>query len=54
VIAADVAARFRAGGTEVVALAEPVALGSVGAFYEEFPQVEEAEVLALLAAAGGG
>jgi predicted phosphoribosyltransferase len=52
-----VAARFRAGGTEVVALAEPASLGSVGAFYEDFRQVEEDEVLDLLAAArrdGGG
>jgi putative phosphoribosyl transferase len=54
VIGADIAARFRAGGTEVVALAEPAALGSVGAFYEDFRQVEEDEVLALLAARRDG
>ncbi len=48
VIAAEVAARFRAEGAEVVALAEPAELGSVGAFYRDFHQLEDAEVLALL------
>jgi putative phosphoribosyl transferase len=48
VIAADVAARFRAEGVEVVALAEPHRLGSVGAFYRDFRQVSDEEVLRLL------
>lgn len=51
VIAAEVAARFRAAGTEVVALAEPPRLRSVGAFYRDFHQLEDAEVAALLAQA---
>jgi putative phosphoribosyl transferase len=52
VIAADVAARFRAEGVEVVALAEPRSLGSVGAFYRDFRQVSDAEVLRLLGRGG--
>jgi putative phosphoribosyl transferase len=48
VIAASVAARFRAEGAEVVALAEPRSLGSVGAFYRDFHQLSDAEVLRLL------
>jgi predicted phosphoribosyltransferase len=54
VIAAEVAARFRAGGAgaaEVVALAEPACLGSVGAFYRDFHQLDDAEVLDLLRSA---
>lgn len=48
VIASAVAARFRKDGTEVVALEEPAALRSVGAFYRDFHQLEDAEVSALL------
>mgnify|MGYP002623392101 CR=1 FL=1 len=48
VIAADVAARFRARGVEVVALLEPHELGSVGGFYRDFHQLSDAEVLRLL------
>lgn len=48
VIAAAVAARFRAHGAEVVALEEPGVLRSVGAFYRDFHQLEDAEVAALL------
>ncbi|MBX6743676.1 MAG: phosphoribosyltransferase [Acetobacteraceae bacterium] len=48
VIAADVAARFRARGVEVIALLEPTELGSVGAFYQDFHQLSDAEVLRLL------
>lgn len=52
VIAADVAARFRAEGVEVVALAECRSLGSVGAFYRDFHQLSDAEVLRLLGRSG--
>jgi putative phosphoribosyl transferase len=45
VIAADIAARFRARGVEVVALLEPAELGSVGGFYRDFHQLSDAEVL---------
>ncbi|MBW8268928.1 phosphoribosyltransferase [Caldovatus aquaticus] len=48
VIAADTAARLRAEGTEIVALAEPAELGAVGAYYRDFHQLDDAEVLALL------
>jgi putative phosphoribosyl transferase len=48
VIAADTAARFRAEGTELVALSEPQALGAVGAYYRDFHQLDDAEVVALL------
>jgi putative phosphoribosyl transferase len=48
VIAADVAAAFRAQGIEVVALWEPTVLGAVGAAYEDFHQLTDEEVLALL------
>jgi putative phosphoribosyl transferase len=48
VIAAEVAARFRADGVEVVALTEPRSLGSVGAFYRDFHQLSDKEVLRLL------
>ncbi|MBX9701096.1 MAG: hypothetical protein K2X74_16785, partial [Acetobacteraceae bacterium] len=51
VIAADVAARFRATGVEVLALEEPRRFGAVGAFYRDFHQLDDAEVRALLAAA---
>lgn len=51
VIAADVAARFRADGVAVVALREPAHMGAVGAFYRDFHQLDDAEVAALLAAA---
>jgi len=51
VIAADTAARFRAEGTELVALAEPEDLGAVGAYYRDFHQLDDAEVLALLTTA---
>jgi putative phosphoribosyl transferase len=51
VIAAEVAGRFRAAGVEVVALAEPRRLSAVGAWYADFRQLEDAEVLALLARA---
>jgi putative phosphoribosyl transferase len=52
VIAADVAERFRAEGVEVVALVEPRRLGSVGAFYRDFRQVSDEEVLRLLGRGG--
>ena len=48
VIQADVAARFRDSGTEVIALEEPRLLGSVGAFYADFHQLSDEEVLALM------
>jgi putative phosphoribosyl transferase len=48
VIAASVAARFRTEGAEVVALAEPRSLGSVGAFYRDFHQLSDEEVLRML------
>jgi putative phosphoribosyl transferase len=49
VIAAEVAARFRGRrGVEVVALAEPRRLTAVGAWYRDFRQLEDSEVLALL------
>lgn len=48
VIAAEVAARFRKDGAVVVALEEPAVLRSVGAFYRDFHQLEDAEVTALL------
>lgn len=51
VIAAEVAARFRADGIEVVALEEPRRLRSVDDFYRDFHQLEDAEVAALLAQA---
>jgi putative phosphoribosyl transferase len=58
VLAAPVAPRetteaFRAGGVceEAVFLAEPERFGAVGAFYDDFRQVEDGEVAAMLRAA---
>lgn len=45
-------AELRRFGAEVVALDEPDFYGAVGQFYESFPQIEDDEVLALLAAYG--
>jgi putative phosphoribosyl transferase len=39
---------LRALCDEAVFLAEPVILGSVGAFYDDFRQTDDAEVIALL------
>lgn len=39
---------------EAVFLAEPLDLGSVGAFYADFHQLDDAEVVALLARGAGG
>lgn len=50
----DVAAALRRRCDEVVALAEPAELGSVGAFYDDFRQLEDAEVTALLGHAAAG
>ncbi|MFC7540049.1 phosphoribosyltransferase [Siccirubricoccus deserti] len=50
----DVADRLRQECDEAVILAEPFHFGSVGAFYEDFRQLEDAEVTALLDAAGVG
>jgi putative phosphoribosyl transferase len=59
VLAAPVAPRETAEALrelcdEAVFLAEPPDLGSVGAFYADFHQLEDAEVAALLDRAGGG
>lgn len=49
VIAPDTAAAFRADGIEVVALAEPADFRAVGEFYRDFHQLEDDEVVELLA-----
>lgn len=51
VIAPDTAAAFRADGIEVVALAEPENFRAVGEFYRDFHQLEDEEVVGLLAGA---
>jgi putative phosphoribosyl transferase len=51
VIAPDTAAAFRADGIEVVALAEPENFRAVGEFYRDFHQLEDEEVVRLLAGA---
>ncbi|MCU0307235.1 MAG: phosphoribosyltransferase [Thermoleophilia bacterium] len=48
---AETAARLRAEADDVVLVREVERLGSVGAWYERFAQVTEAEVLALLGGA---
>jgi putative phosphoribosyl transferase len=48
VAAADTAARFRAGGIEVVSVAEPADFGAVGFWYDHFEQTTDDEVLDLL------
>jgi putative phosphoribosyl transferase len=50
VIAPDTAAAFRADGIEVVALVEPADFRAVGEFYRDFHQLEDKEVIELLAA----
>lgn len=49
----DTAEALRALCDEAVFLAEPADLGSVGAFYADFHQLDDAEVVALLARGGG-
>lgn len=49
-----VAAALRQACDEAVILAEPALFGSVGAFYDDFRQLEDAEVTALLDAARTG
>ena len=49
VIAPDTAAAFRADGIEVVALVEPAEFRAVGEFYRDFHQLEDHEVIELLA-----
>ena len=49
VAAPDSLERVRALADEVVCLAAPAAFQAVGQFYERFPQVEDAEVIAALA-----
>lgn len=49
VIAPDTAAAFRADGIEVVALVEPAEFRAVGEFYGDFHQVEDDEVVELMA-----
>ena len=46
---ADSLEKIRAMGVETVCLEEPLYFQSVGQFYESFPQVEDEEVIALLA-----
>ena len=46
--AKDSIATLRKMGVEVIALDEPLLYGAVGQFYEEFPQVEDEEVMNLL------
>jgi putative phosphoribosyl transferase len=48
---AEIAAALRGDCDEAVFLAEPAEFGSVGAFYDDFHQLEDAEVTALLEAA---
>lgn len=50
VAAPDSLERVRALADEVVCLAAPAAFQAVGQFYERFPQVDDAEVIAALAA----
>lgn len=49
----DTADALRALCNEAVFLAEPADLGSVGAFYADFHQLDDTEVVALLAPGGG-
>ena len=51
VIAPDTADAFRADGIEVVALVEPESFRAVGEFYRDFHQLEDDEVVSLLAGA---
>ena len=51
VIAPDTADAFRADGIEVVALVEPENFRAVGEFYRDFHQLEDEEVVGLLAGA---
>lgn len=50
--AKDSISALRKTGAEVIALEEPLFYGAVGQFYEEFPQVEDEEVLKLLKRTG--
>ena len=51
VIAAQAVADLRAVADEVVALEEPMWLGAIGEWYEDFRQTSDAEVIELLHAA---
>ncbi|WP_326697541.1 phosphoribosyltransferase family protein [Streptomyces sp. NBC_01754] len=54
VASADVVARLRDDVDELVCLSAPALFSAVGEWYQDFSQTSDAEVVALLARAGGG
>jgi len=49
---ADTVEKIRAYADEVVCLSTPMFFQAVGQFYADFPQVDDAEVIAILREAG--